>query len=150
MLAKQVVGVIGGIASIAYLIISLDYPVGALSQPGPGIFPIVVGILLLLSSIGIYLEAKLKSSSDKIEWPDVEGRRRIILIIVATLLYVITLPYLGYLIVSTGLTIVVLHVMGMRSWPRKIVLALAIGIGSLWFFYVILGVQLPQGIIEIL
>jgi putative tricarboxylic transport membrane protein len=149
MVWKQVVGVIGGILSIVYLAIALDYPVGVLSRPGPGIFPLIIGILLFISSAGIFWEARSKSSLAKIEWPKAEGRGRLIKITVAAVLYVIALPYLGYLIVSTGLTLVVLHVMGMSSWPRKIAVALAIGIGSLWLFYVILNVQLPRGIFEI-
>jgi hypothetical protein len=149
MVAKQIVGIIGGILSIAYFAIALNYPVGSLPKPGSGIFPLFIGILLFGSSIGIFLEAKSKSSSTKIEWPNAEGRRRIITIVVAALIYVVALPYIGYLIVSTGLTVVVLHVMGMRSWPRKIAVALTIGIASLWLFYVILAVQLPQGIIKL-
>ncbi len=146
---RLTLGVIGVLLSIVYLTIGMNYSVGALSRPGPGVFPMFIGILLFVSSIGICLGAKSKSASDGIEWPRGDGRGRILAIVAASVMYVVMLPYLGYLIVCAGITLVVLHVMGMHTWPRKIGVALITGIGSLWFFYVILGVQLPQGIIKI-
>jgi putative tricarboxylic transport membrane protein len=148
-LPRLAVGILGVLVSIIYLAFTLNYPMGGLANPGPGVFPLFVGILLLISSIGISLRVKSGSTSGEAEWPKGKGRARVLAILAACLMYVVALPYLGYLIDIVGVSVVVLHVMGMRSWAVKIGVALVTGILSLLLFNVVLGVQLPQGIIQI-
>lgn len=147
---RRGIAIIGGVLSVVYLAMAMKYPMGSLSRPGPRVYPLFVGILLLVSSLGIGLGAKSKPASDQSEWPKGEGQWRMLAVLAASLIYVVALPYLGHLITSAGVMMVVLHVMGMRSWLLKIGLALVIGIGSLYLFSVILGVPLPRGIFQFL
>ena len=59
---------------------------------------------------------------------------------------VIVLPYVGYLLSSTLLTLAILHIMGLGRWPVKAGLAVAIGLGSYLMVKYLLGIQLPVGI----
>lgn len=45
------------VLAVAYLGEAMRYPRGTMAQPGPGLFPLAVGALLLLASLATGLEA---------------------------------------------------------------------------------------------
>jgi putative tricarboxylic transport membrane protein len=140
---------ITGVLSLIYLGVALTYPVGSLAQPGPGVFPIFVAILILLGSLGTFGTRPKGPSEEEVRWPDKHGWRRIAAVTAACLVYVIAMTSLGYLLSSAAVTFVVLHVMRMKSWTLKVGLAVGIGLVSYFFFATLLGVPLPQGILPL-
>lgn len=139
--------IVVGLLGLAYMVMGLGYPMGSLARPGPGIFPVFVGILLLLGCVGTGFEAISKPAPTKVDWPKGKERWRILAVISACLIYSVTLLVLGHLLSTTVVISVVLHVMGIRSWFLKIGMGLAIGLGTLYLFSNFLGVPLPKGII---
>jgi len=134
---------------LAYIIEALSYPRGTMAQPGPGLYPLLLGTLILLSSLGTSLELmfrRFEKEGDAI-WPRGASGRRLLFVLAASLAYGLLLPYLGHPFIATLVTLVVLQVMGVRSWPRKITLALLIGIGSYYLFGKLLAVPLPMGVL---
>lgn len=138
--------VAGVLLSALYLVEGLRYSWGTASQPGPGLFPLVVGVLLLLGSLGTGVEAVLRRDRDEFAWPRGAALTRMVAILLATLGYVVLLPYLGHPFAATLVSLVILQVMGLRRWPMKIGLAPALGLGSHFLFDAFLGVPLPMGI----
>ena len=149
--AHLILAVITGLLSLAYLGQGLTYPLGTLARPGPGIFPLFIGIMIFLGSLSTALGAMRKDTlPEEVQWPDKRGFWRIAAVTIVTLAYVIGLSNLGQIVSSVVVTFVVLHVMGMRSWVLKIGLALMIGFSTYYLFAKLLGVPLPQGIISFL
>jgi hypothetical protein len=66
-------------------------------------------------------------------------------VMVAALGYAILMKYLGHLLTASLVAVVVLHVMGTKSWLLKILLSVALGGGSLYLFRSLLGIPLPYG-----
>ncbi|MHB1134745.1 MAG: tripartite tricarboxylate transporter TctB family protein, partial [Chloroflexota bacterium] len=66
-------------------------------------------------------------------------------VVAASAGYVWLLPLLGHMVAGTVVALVMLQVMGLASWPAKIVTALVLGAGSYFLFAGILGVPLPAG-----
>ncbi len=134
-----------GLLALGYVADGLKYPLGTAAQPGPGIYPLLVGGLLLLASIGLGVEASTSPPQGEVDWPRSADLRRVAGIIASILGYVILLPIVGHPIVGTLATLSVLHVVGLPSRPAKFGLALALGLGSYYLFARILGVPLPAG-----
>ena len=134
---------------LAYIIEALSYPRGTMAQPGSGLYPLLLGTLLLLSSLGTGLELlfrRFEKEGDAI-WPRGGSGLRLLVVLAASLAYGLLLPYLGHPFIATLVILVVLQVMGVRSWPRKITLALLIGIGSYYLFGKLLAIPLPMGVL---
>jgi putative tricarboxylic transport membrane protein len=128
-----------------YLAQALYYPWGTAAQPGPAVYLVSVGVLALVGALGTAVEALVKRPQESVEWPSVQGRWRVLTILGASAIYVVTLPVLGQPVCGTLLTLVVLQVMALRGWIFKIGVSLVVGLGSFYLFSVVLGVPLPAG-----
>jgi putative tricarboxylic transport membrane protein len=138
----------GTVLSLLYLWEGTRYKLGTPAEPGPGMFPLLISVILLLGFIGTGIEALASSEIKvKIDWPAGSARRRVSAIAASCIAYWLALPYAGQMIAGSLLAFAVLHVMALRSWPVKIVLSLLIGVGSYVLFGVILGVPFPTGIL---
>jgi len=140
-----VVAIAGLLLTLRYLIEALRYPLGTAGQPGPGLYPLLVGALLMLGFIGAGLEALVSKSQASVQWPAGGARWRVLTITGAIFAYAILLPYFGHAIMGTLLTLAVLETMKQRSWTVKILLSIMIGVGSYFLFVIVLGVPLPIG-----
>jgi putative tricarboxylic transport membrane protein len=140
-----VLSVVGGLLTILYLIEDLHYARGTLAAPGPGAYPILVGALLMLGFVGTGWSALVSRAVERVEWPEGLARLRVLIIVAAAFAYALLVDYIGHPIAGTVLTFIVLQTMGFRSWPVKLLVALAMGVGSYFLFSVVLGVELPIG-----
>ena len=131
--------------AVLYLVEALHYSRGTAAQPGPGLFPLLVGTMMLVGAIATILEAKLAPPESELDWPDRPACWRMLVIVAATLCYIVLLVPLGQPIAGTLTGLLVMQVMGLANWPLKIGLALAMGLGSYLVFTTLLGYPLPAG-----
>jgi len=127
---------------IVYLAATWRYPMGSGRQPGPGLYPLMVAGLLLLSSLATAWQTR-SMAGVAIEWPQGAGRWRMAAILLAVIAYIALLPNLGHLIASAVTTFISLQALGGLRWPTKILLAVFLGVGSFYLFNHLLGVPLP-------
>ncbi len=136
------------ILSLVYLKNALNYSFGVMNEPGPAVFPIFAGGLLLVGSIGTLVQAAVKSPGEKCGWPRGVERVRVLAIVVAGLVYAFGVEFLGHILGSMIVILTCLHVMRMRSWPWKIATSLLVSIVSYVLFHTLLSTSLPRGILE--
>lgn len=141
----SITAAVGSLLAIGYLIAGWDYPWGKMAEPGPGVYPLAVGILMLMGAVGLGLEARLRRLRLDAPWPAGAGRWRVLAVLASGLGYALLLPYLGHLIMGTLVSLIVLRVMGLPRWPLCIGLAIAVGLASYYLFAIILDVPLPVG-----
>lgn len=134
------------IVGALYLAEARRYSTGTTAQPGPGLYPTLIGVVVLVAAVGVALEAARSPSAVDIAWPRGDARRRVLAILLPTAAYVLLLDVLGHALAGSLLTLIVLHVMGMRRWWLEIAVALAVGLGSHYIFATLLGVPLPAGL----
>lgn len=142
----RVTGILGLILAFLYLLEGSRYPQGSMAQPGPGLYPLLLGSLLLFSASGLVLEAMFGSSEPSVAWPSGSARRRFLAVLGATLGYILLLPYLGHALAAALLTLAVLHSMGSSPWPLKIMLSFVLSLASYYLFVLLLGIPLPPGV----
>ncbi len=143
--AVMITAVFLAAGAVLYTFESTRYGWGTPAEPGPGLYPFLVGILLLAGSLGCGMEALLHHPQEKIDWPKGQPRLRILTMLTASVGYVVSLPYLGHFVAGSLVVFVVLHVMGMKHLFLKLGLSIAMGLASYYLFAVVLGVPIPRG-----
>jgi hypothetical protein len=134
------------------LILSLRLPLGNWREPGPGFLPLGLSILLCVSG-GLWLMMGAKYRKEEIQrkmvWREL-GRKLITpgKILGVTTVYAIFLERAGYPLASFLYIFVLFYWISQVRIGIAFLLAILIGGGSWYFFGHILGVPLPQGILN--
>lgn len=130
---------------IVIIIVSLRYGFGALRRPGPGLYPFFVSLIIISSSI-ILLILGLKSKSSGPLFTK-SGLKTFLLMVITFCLWIITMPVLGYVIVTFAVAFAFCKIMKLEGWLKP----LALSVGTALFIYVLfdvwLYIDLPRGIL---
>jgi putative tricarboxylic transport membrane protein len=128
---------------IVFMIGAIKLQVGVPTEPHPGFFPFIDGIILIGLSALFLFQAWGGRTGESQAFGKMGGP---VLVVLTLILYVATLETLGYIITTTILSAVVLKVMGTK--PRILVLvSLILAVVSYLIFDRLLGVTLPRGLL---
>ena len=111
------------------------------SNVGPDIFPIGLGIVLILLSIRLLFET-FKYSGQKAKGGKLDYKRFLV-IFIAAILYVALLETLGYVITTFLFLIISFQVMERGGWLKTIIIAAAFSFGVYYLFVEVLQGSLP-------
>jgi putative tricarboxylic transport membrane protein len=118
---------------------------GALSTPGPGLFPmgagLVLGFLSVLSVLGSLLQKGTSPATAG------SGRYNILLVLCALIAYGMLLEWAGFLITTFSLLVFLLKVIVPQGWARVLCSAFLSTLASYLIFEVCLRAQMPRGFI---
>lgn len=129
----------------ATVFLSMGMPLGSLRMPGPGMFPLALGVLLMLLS-GVSM-VRLVWGQGAVgpspSWrPALKG---VFCFVGAMALCILLLGLLGYPLASLLLLLVLFRLMGSRAWGLNTALALGVAGISYLVFVRWLQVPLPRG-----
>ncbi len=133
------------------LIFSIPLPLGKWNQPGPGVFPLTLSILLCIFGISWFIQGKARAEKKESAGFGEFVRKYAtpLRIVGLTAVYILTLTSLGYLPASTlYLFILFFWVSRYRLWVSAL-MAIALGAGSWLFFEKLLATQLPGGFLPL-
>lgn len=117
--------------------------------PGPGLFPMVVNVLLLICSV-FYLIRTL-NGKEEVKFSDIlankEGAVNILVTIVSPIILIVITPFTGFLIAS----IVMLFPLFSRGFKLlwSLLLSVAVGTVVVFLFNLLLSTPLPKGFLGI-
>ncbi len=118
--------------------------IGSFFRPGPGLFPLCLGILLVLFSvISFFLSNPEKFP--KLSWALIP--RRVLYVIGILFVYRFSLPFLGYSLSTLLLFIILLKIVGGRGWLPTLGWSVVITTASHLLFIRVFEVSFPTGII---
>lgn len=146
-------GIVLAAFSVGYIIYAFHYPWGSLANPGPGFLPSILGIVLLILSLNLVLrrpEGREQGNSEEAA-AQVEGtsgwKRELkpLLTVLAVIVYIFLLPWIGYLMDSVFLMLSGIKIAGERSWLKPLVVTLGVSIFTYLLFVAWLEVPLPRG-----
>jgi len=127
-------------------IFSMQIPMGKWNKPGPGVFPLCVSILLLISGMAGFIHRKVKGEEKRrMDWPDgIRKSTPLLKIVGLTAVFILALDRLGFLVATTlYLFLLLLGVSRYKLWTAT-GLAVVLGFGCWYFFVEILAVDLPK------
>ena len=124
-----------------------NVPMGIAAQPGAGIFPLAVGVGLMIASVLVIVEAwRTDVVRGEVNFPTGGKRRTVLLMAVALIALVAFYRFLGQYVGASLFMVASLFLLGNRSWVRNVLYGIAIGVGISAFFVELLGVRLPMGL----
>ena len=135
-----------GLAAIAlfFIIQASMLAWGSIKLPGPGFFPLLLGIALLVCSV--WIGAQLWRGKPTGENHEL-GHRDVVVAMVALLLIAPAFETLGAYL-TLGLFAFVLLVFIARLNVFVALVSSAVGMGAVYYFFqILLGLQLPKGIL---
>lgn len=94
---------------------------GDLHEPGPGFFPFLMSLFIILFSILILISSLKKGEESdpdlgKRFWPEREGQKKILLTVGSLFLYVFALEYLGFILCTFLLIFFQLKFVEPQKW----------------------------------
>jgi len=138
-------------AGIYGLIFSIGYPLGRWNEPGPGVFPLSLSILLCIFGISWFIQGKGKGGKKATVTLGGFVRKFItpLRIVGLTAAYILTLELFGYLLASTLYIFVLFFWVSRYKLWTAFVLAIAFGGGTWLFFEKLLVTPLPRGFLPL-
>ncbi|MFZ4440804.1 MAG: tripartite tricarboxylate transporter TctB family protein [Syntrophales bacterium] len=136
-------------AGLYGLVFSLGLPMGRWNEPGPGVFPLAISILLCLSGILWFIRGGKGGETSVIAVRQgffLQQYSTVIWIVGLTALFIGLLEPLGYLVTS------ILYLFALFFWVSRYrvwsaaAMAVACGVGSWLFFEKLLTTPLPKGL----
>jgi len=131
---------------------SILLPYGNIHNPGPGFFPLWLGIILGALSIGLILQAGRQEEggralgdipAEKIRW------QKVLFVLISLVLYGCLMNILGFLIVTFLLMAFLLRFIEPQPWKSVIGWTLVGSLGSYLVFEVWMKLRLPRGFLGI-
>jgi hypothetical protein len=130
------------VACIA-LVAAAGLPNGSIRAPDSGFFPRSLSALLLVFGSGIYILSFVRpvevSSLDAKSW-------RVLIAAIALCAYAITLPYVGFVVDTILIMLLMMRGFGAMSWMLASLIAVP-SVVAAYIGFIELGVPLPSGIL---
>jgi len=150
--ADQWSGLALSILAAGMILAALRLPYGNLRNPGPGFFPLWLGVILGGMSIAFFVQTTRGKESERTLKEILEEDVRwgkVLLVLGALILYGFLMDTIGFLIVTFLLMIVLLRFIEPQPWKVVIGWALAGSVGSYLIFEVWMKLRLPKGFLGI-
>ncbi len=137
------VTVLGGFGLVAA---SWDVDRGDLAHPGPGLYPLVVGVLAILAGATGLVEER--RSAPSAAGTSVAADPKPWIFVAAMSVGIIALPTLGYLVSALITGTAVSWAAGQRTWWKALLTGAVLAVVSSLVFRDLLDVYLPASVID--
>ena len=144
-------GILIFIFSVLTVLFSLKMPIGTFRAAGPGLFPLCLGLLLLVLSaahtlIAIWRHRLAESRSE--DASGASGSLKPVFGFMAAIAFAAGfLEHLGYAPTAFIVVMAMLQLLGVRYWRRNLLVSIAISAASHFLFVRWLQIPFPQGFI---
>ena len=133
------------VASGAYLAAALAFPFGGVAKPGPGFFPVGVGVFLCLVAAASMIGRRRSTPAGAgVATLSRDARARVSATILGLVAFCLLLPWLGYPVCAFLFIALLLRRLGGARWPAVVITAVLGALVSYYVFGVLLGVPLPS------
>jgi putative tricarboxylic transport membrane protein len=137
--------------SVAIMFFSYRLDLGKLHNPGPGLFPFLLGAALLLVTCYFLLQWSLKRATpDEAEMKKAgrQNYRKVGFVLLSLLGFALALEKLGYLVTTVLLLALLFGMMEPRRW-RFVIIASIVTALITYFGFLSLGVRFPEGMLRL-
>jgi putative tricarboxylic transport membrane protein len=142
-----------------FLIYTTRYPIDDWESPGPAVFPLILGAVLVLLAVGQLVQALWalgrrnreaagapKTASFKSFLHENRGEAKVLYLTVMLVLYILMMKWIGFFTVTFLLVALTSRLMGAKGWARPIGLSLGVCIPCYYLFEAWLKLSFPRGI----
>jgi putative tricarboxylic transport membrane protein len=136
--------------ALGLFVVTYSYTLGLgkLIDPGPGLLPFLLGLIfLILSSVRLVTVIRMREGDERGEGEKKIEYWRIVLVVVALLIWAFVLEDLGFLIATFILMTLLYRAAGFSKWYTSLFWGL-ITVFVTYFVFSYLGVRFPPGILR--
>jgi hypothetical protein len=134
------------ILAAATIALASRFPFGDFREPGPGLFPILISLIILGLGLILFFRSLFRAEKEvKVTVRSLGAVSRVILVLLLLLAYAVFLEKLGFLTVSFLLIFLLLWIVYPQRWWIRLAAALGGSLGCYLIFEVWLQSQLPKG-----
>jgi putative tricarboxylic transport membrane protein len=134
--------------ALGALIESMKLPFGSVSAPAAGFFPLVLSVLLALTSLLGFIGALRGSEASLIEERSLIWKK-ILLTLGALVVFALAFERVGYLVATFLFIIFLLRLVERKSWGLALAVSVSAAVISYVIFGLLLGTPLPSGLLPI-
>ncbi len=148
------------IFSAVFLVYTTRYPLDDWENPGPAVFPLILGaVLLVLSSwqlIRALLAPKTAGGAEeaghgidalKEFLRENGGEAKVIALTVMLALYILMIQWIGFFVSTLLLVVLTSRLMEAKGWGKPVTLAAGVGLFCYFLFEVWIKLSFPRGIL---
>ena len=144
-----IVGIVIFLFGAVTAVLSLKMPIGTFRMAGTGMFPLFLGILLMILSGAFILKIFFQGQKGQVEKEasieSSESPIRLIFFLGTMVLATLFFNRLGYPLVSFLLMLGLLRILGMKRWGLSILISVVTAVGSYFLFVRWLDIPMPKG-----
>ncbi|MCL5040327.1 MAG: tripartite tricarboxylate transporter TctB family protein [Firmicutes bacterium] len=138
------------LVGIGYLLYDTRYSLDTLASPGPGVFPLCVGVFLVSLAgwqlIQVSRPAQSVRETGKGRSQEaLPGQTKPWLMVLILVLYLLAVSVLGFMVSTFLLVVVSSRLLGEKSWNKPVALAIVLIVSCYYLFETWLKVPLPRG-----
>ena len=145
---------------VVFLLYDLKYPLDQWANPGPGVFPLIVGVTLVILSAWQFLHAfwKTKPSAGREkggeavksvrEYPQRnKGETKALFMIAVFVIYLLMVQWVGFFVSNFLFVIISSRLMKEKDWRGPVALSAGINLFCYVMFEIWLKLSFPRGIL---
>ena len=150
---EAIVGVVIFLFGLITTVLSLKMPIGTFRIAGTGMFPLILGILLVILSgtfvLKISLQGKERQVKKEASIESSESPKALILFLGTMALVTLFFNKLGYPLSALLLMLALLRILGVKRWTLTLPLSFLTAVVCYFLFVHWLKIPLPKGWIGI-
>jgi hypothetical protein len=150
---EAIVGIVIFLFGAITTLLSLRMPIGTFRMAGTGMFPLFLGILLMILSgafvLKFFFQGKEEQVKKETSIESSESPIQLILFLGAMALATLFFNQLGYPLISFLLMVALLRILGIKRWGQNILISVVTAVGSYFLFVKWLDIPMPKGWIGI-
>jgi putative tricarboxylic transport membrane protein len=154
---KEIVGsLVPVLFGAGFLLYDTQYPLDNWANPGPAVFPFLVGSVLVVLSVWQLVRAgrKPKPERSKAKIPSVKeflqsnkGKMKALLMIAVFIVYLLMVQWVGFFVSNFLFVVTSSRLMKARDWRGPLSLSLGVNLFCYLLFEVWLKLSFPRGIL---
>lgn len=118
----------------------VSYPLGSSTEMGPGYFPLLIAVLILIFSLILIANRLLRGRFDVVSYREWGA---LIKVNSSILFFAICLPYLGLILSTIGMIMISNLGNLVQSWKSSLAVSVSISLTGYVLFVFFLGVYVP-------
>ena len=136
------------LAGVVFLLYNLKYSLGSWANPGPGVFPLMVGVVWVGLATWHLVGALRKHSAPAGEiLQENRGKTKALYVIGTLVFYLLIVKWAGFYVTTFLFVVVCSRLAGAREWVRPLALSIGINLFCYLLFGMWLKLSFPKGIL---
>jgi len=146
---EAIVGIVIFIFGGLTVLLSLKMPIGTFRMAGTGMFPLILGIILMVLSgafiLKIFIQGREEQVKKEVSIESSGSPIQLILFLGTMALATLFFNQLGYPLTSFLLMVALLRILGIKRWSQNILISVVTAVGSYFLFVKWLEIPMPKG-----